>query len=1226
MRFPPSRRPAVASAAALAVVLATLAAPSAAHDTAPPSRPAPAAADGRSAPPVTVTLITGDKVTVTPGTGGAPPGVSVRRAPGATGSVRVSHEDGGVHVYPDEAVPYIADGRLDKELFDVTGLVAQGYDDAHTASLPLIVTHGKDPEPAPALPGAETTLNLPVIHGKAVRARRSKAAAFWSALTDKNREKREPAFAAGVERVWLDGRARGTLARSTAQIGAPAAWAGGGTGEGVRVAVLDTGVDAAHPDLKDRIVAAKSFVPGEEVTDRYGHGTHTASTAVGTGAASGGTEKGVAPGADLLVGKVLNDRNVGQDSWIIKGMEWAARTEHAKVISMSLGNSAHRGQDNPLSQALNRLSEETGALFVVAAGNDGEQGAYTLGAPGTAEAALTVGSVDGSDELAATSSLGPRQDDDGLKPDLTAPGVDVLAARSQFTEYGEGYYTTQSGTSMATPHVAGAAVLLAQKHPEWTARQLKDALMSTTVPTPRYTPYQAGTGRLSVPNAYYGEVFATGSVDAGLVRHGAERTSLERQITYTNASDAPVTLDLAVEPGDHFSLGAGQITVPAHGTARVALVADPRGLAPGQYSARVTARHNGTPVYTAAGFSVEAERHTLAVGLKDRSGRPLDGYVYIRGAAGGSWILQAIDGKVARRLPPGSYTVFCLTEVEGVNGPHSLGQVAFVEPEVELTGDRTVEFDASRARRIEVRTPGKNTIAQSRIDIFRNWTSPEPVPDWSALYDVTFPSPVYDSLWAVPTGGKPEKGSFAFGTRIRAVQPPLTLAYEGRKVDDALVQPGSGTLPAGTSKLDAVFAGTGTPEEYAGVSAGGKAVVVRGSDTVSPAERAAAAGAAGAAMLLVVHEGRGRALDVYGEGTIPVVSLTRDNGEALIGRIADRNGVRLTLEAHPSPEYLYDLADYHSGGVPEDPSPGTGPGDLARLDLEFAPPAGARTTERRLDYPPYISPGTAAPWPAAAPVAPGPRTDWVSAGDGVSWKQEGVLPEIGTMRTDQIAHEPGSVREDRWFGPVYRPRLLESNRLHRGTDWMDAAIDTLGDGGTAHAGRSGGGTISLYRGDTLLRQFTDHPILIAGELPPEELPYRLVIDTRGRTDITPYSSETHTEWAFTSGSRAEPEAVPLVQLDYGVDLDAEGRAGRGSLLSVAPSVVGGAAESAVGTIEISYDDGRTWTRAAAKEKKGVWRTGLDAPAGAEFVSLRVTAGQPGDGGVTQTVIRAFGLR
>lgn len=166
--------------------------------------------------------------------------------------------------------------------------------------------------------------------------------------------------------MWLDGKVRATLSDTTAQIGAPDVWSGGNTGEGVGVAVLDTGVDAGHPDFAGRIAATASFVPDQDVTDRNGHGTHVASTVAGTGAASGGVEKGVAPGASLHIGKVLDNSGSGQDSWVLAGMEWAVRDQHAKIVSMSLGDSPTDGTD-PLSEAVNWLSAETGALFVVAA-------------------------------------------------------------------------------------------------------------------------------------------------------------------------------------------------------------------------------------------------------------------------------------------------------------------------------------------------------------------------------------------------------------------------------------------------------------------------------------------------------------------------------------------------------------------------------------------------------------------------------------------------------------------------------------------------------------------------------------------------------------------------------------------------------------------------------------------------------------------------------------------
>ncbi|WLS47806.1 S8 family serine peptidase [Micromonospora profundi] len=1247
-----------AAAAVGVTVVAALVTPTAAHSAPAPPPTAPPATTGTAhGAPVTVTLITGDKVTMTPGRDGTPPTVDVARAPGATGSVRVATEDGDTYVYPDEALPYLATGQLDKQLFDVTDLVAQGFDDARSPTLPLIVTResgAANRRASTALPGAETTLELPSVRGEAIRTRRAQSADFWSALTGdapsagtsstgRSAGTATPSFAAGVEKVWLDGRATAALADTTAQVGAPAAWAAGGTGKGVRVAVLDTGVDTTHPDLANRVVASRSFIPGEDIVDRNGHGTHTASTVAGTGAASGGREQGVAPGADLVIGKVLDSNGGGSISGIIAGMEWAARTERAKVINMSLGVSAWHTQDDPLSQSLTQLTAETGALFVVSAGNSGPD-PYTIGAPGTADAALTIGAVDGSDRLADFSSAGPRMIDGALKPDMTAPGVDVLAARSQHLPWGEGFYRADSGTSMAAPHVAGAAVLLAQKHPTWSPQQIKDALMGTSVRTPGYDAYRAGSGRLNVAAAYHqDQIIASGSVDAGLVASSTDtppqRTS--RKITYTNTTDSPITLDLSVDRGDSpattFTAGTGRVTVAARATSTVDVVVDPAGLTAGRYSAQVVARHAGGEVHTAVGVAVESEKYDLTIHLKDRAGRPMSGEVEIVSADGGSTFMWVRDGTLTSRWTPGSYTVVAAADVEGLHGAHSLGLAMLTAPEVDLTTNRVVVLDAAKARQVKVATPQPTAVTNSRIDVYRSFTSEEPTPsDTSALRETFWPGTVYDSLWALPTKGKVRKGSFVLTTRIRAEQTPLEIVHNGRRVGDLLVQPGSRPMPDGTSRLDAVFAGTGTKADYAGLSARGKAVVVRDSDAVTPTDQVAAALAAGAALLLVVNDGEGRSSGWYGNpdgtttGALPVATLVRGEGEALIQKITDsgRKGVRLSVTAHPSPAYLYDLVDYHRGGVPNDPSAKTGRGDLARIDTEFAPPPGQLSAEMRVDFPPYE-------WAAARPfpfrqVAPGPRTDWVSAGAGIRWKQYVDVLNWARSNTDEIAYRPGSVQKDRWFGPITRPRLLTYDIPFRGEGGISAYIQAFGDAGAAHSGgASMRQRVSLYQGDRQVSQLEGWPEFYAGDLSPQKLPYRLVVETEGNPAYSPYSTTTRTDWTFLSGAADGVQAIPLVQLDYGTDLDLAGRATRRTDLAITPVVVGSTAAkdgaSSLG-LEVSYDDGRTWQRQALKEHKGTWKATLNAPHRSAFVSIRVTATQRNGGGVTQTVMRAFGLR
>ena len=422
-------------AATVAVLAATAAAPTSAFgqgaDTA--RRPlvgsqGPVHGSGASA---TVTLVTGDKVLLT-GAGSSAPTVTVLPRPDGSVPVTETRRAGAdVYVYPADAAGALADGRVDEELFNVTALVAMGFDDARTTTVPVIATYsakGRKARSAAATPkGAARGKELRSIDAVALRADKAKAKDFWADATST----KTPAGAA-IGKLWLDRKVHANLERSTAQVDAPAAWATGLTGTGTKVAVLDTGADGGHPDLEGRIVASQDFTgsPGGALSDLHGHGTHTASTVGGSGAASDGAKRGVAPGTDLLVGKVLGDDGGGYDSGIIAGMEWAV-AQGADVVSMSLGNPGTPGDcTDPLASAAQHLATTSSEPVRHRRGEHRARQQHRLVARAAHPLALTVGAVDRDDATAPFSSRGPAAFTHTLKPEITAPGVGISAARA----------------------------------------------------------------------------------------------------------------------------------------------------------------------------------------------------------------------------------------------------------------------------------------------------------------------------------------------------------------------------------------------------------------------------------------------------------------------------------------------------------------------------------------------------------------------------------------------------------------------------------------------------------------------------------------------------------------------------------------------------------------------------------------------------------------------------
>jgi subtilisin family serine protease len=229
------------------------------------------------------------------------------------------------------------------------------------------------------------------------------------------------------------------------------------SGEGIRVAVLDTGFDLEHPDFKGRNVVTKSFVQGEEVQDGNGHGTHCIGTSCGPREVDEGPGYGVANKAEIFAGKVLSNAGSGGDGGILSGIDWAISNRCA-VVSMSLG--ADIDPDTAFSRVYERVALralQRGTLIIAASGNASDRAKghiAPVGHPANCPSILAVGAIDAQRKVANFSSgtvnkLGAV--------DLAGPGVDVYSSYPMPLRY-----KRLRGTSMATPHMAGIAALIAQ--------------------------------------------------------------------------------------------------------------------------------------------------------------------------------------------------------------------------------------------------------------------------------------------------------------------------------------------------------------------------------------------------------------------------------------------------------------------------------------------------------------------------------------------------------------------------------------------------------------------------------------------------------------------------------------------------------------------------------------------------------------------------------------------
>ncbi|MFI0935542.1 S8 family peptidase [Streptomyces sp. NPDC021019] len=1243
-------------AATAAVLAVTVIAPSVAAppDERDPNRPitGSAATDAGDSKPATLTLVTGDTVLVTTDASGASAATALPRADGSVPLVQTRQSGPDLYVYPESAVSALAAGTVDEELFNVTGLIRQGYDDSHTDAVPLIATYtGDTARRAPLIPrGAERGAALGVIDGLALKADKKRAAAFWADLTAPRSRS-----GAGLKKLWLDRKVQASLDKSTKQVGADVAWAAGYDGTGAKVAVLDTGADAEHPDLQGRITASENFTDSDTTDDRQGHGTHVASTVGGSGAASGGKNKGVAPGADLMVGKVLNDSGSGAASWIIAGMQWAVDSK-ADVVSMSLGSAEPTDCTDPMSLAAEELGKNKDTLFVVAAGNLGPS-LNTVSSPGCAPGVLTVGAVDRDDSTANFSSRGPAIVSHTLKPEIAAPGVAISAAAAGGR--GSEAYRSMSGTSMAAPHVAGAAAVVKQRHPDWTAQQIKAALVSSARSAVPGDVRETGGGRLDVDRAVRTPVLGAPAVQGGTFdwpQDRSDRTTVA--VPYTNTSGKPVTLSLKVagvtgNDGSTVrstiaSLGRKSVTVPAGATVEVPLALAPDArLTAAQYgdvTGRILATGTGgVRVSTPFSLYVAPETVTLRVKLVDRTGKPAGGVssLDLIGTDTASGERRFNEGATDQiyRVRPGAYLVssFIATPDTTDATGQLVGSIGYLaRPQLNVTKDTTLVLDARKAHRLKVRTEDRAAETRGATLAFgRSWDD-----TWLHSGSIAGTGLIKDYL--VDVRGKARDGDFEFASFWRAYAPQI---QKFSLVGGADLHPRPATTGSvnlnGTGRAEVVDAGAGSAAELEAADAKDRVALVKvGDDASGVLAQARAAQAAGAKALLVHRPSAGdwKPSLGYGAAPLPVLGLPADEAVVLTTALG-KGKTEVSWTATAVSPFVYNLSFPEKGQITSDRTYKVRDRKLGSVvSTHESMGVAADFTDTLLVSRPY-----GATFGASSLAAPGKRTEYYTAGDTVWQKMlSSSFPWGELMTGDARTYRAGRTTTEEWYRGLLvpgAPRDAAGTELLAGErrgDRIGVAPAFMTD--SEHIGQQGSfgdiGGMRLEREGELVDS-SSYPFGVF-TVPAEDAAYELTLMTTkigSPAAVWKRSTRTETTWAFRSERRPDvaSQGLPLLFPRYDVPTDGMKTVPAENGQKVGLHATGHAGytpgELTGVKVSFSYDGGETWHAATTAQQSGSWTATVDhADATGKAVTLRTELTDAKGNSVVQTVNDAYVVR
>ncbi|MGW3661333.1 S8 family serine peptidase, partial [Streptomyces sp. NPDC005151] len=938
------------------------------------------------------------------------------------------------------------------------------------------------------------------------------------------------------------------------------------------------------------------------------------------------------------------------------GMQWAV-DQKADVVSMSLGSATPGDCTDPMSIAAEELSQSKNTLFVIAAGNLGPA-SNTVSSPGCAPSALTVGAVDRDDSTARFSSRGPVIGSHTLKPEIAAPGVAISAAAAG----GRGVYAyqTMSGTSMATPHVAGAAAIVKQRHPEWTAQQIKAALVSSAKSDIPGDVRETGGGRLDVKAAIDTTVVGAPAVQGGTFNWPQDKTDRTTvDVPYTNSATEPVKLSLKVQgvTGNDGSavrssiakLDASSVTVPAGATVKVPLQIDPTAqLKAAQYgdvTGRVLATGaDGVKVSTPFSLYVGAETVTLRVKLVDRTGKP----------ATGSSSLDVIGTDTARgerrfnggaadqvyQVRPGAYFVssFIMSpDLKDATGRfvESVGYLA--RPQLNVTKDTTLVLDARKAHRIQVRTEDRASENRSTTLAFgRSW-------DDVWLHSGSITGSRFVKNYLVDIQGRASDGDFEFDSAWRAYAPQIEKlsVVGGAELHPRVAGTGFANLD-GTGEAALVDAGTGTPGELESAGVSGKIALVKVADDGFMGTQALNAKAAGAKAVIAYRPSAGpwRPSVGFGTGPLPLLGIEASEADALKAALA-AGPVKLSWKATAASPFIYNLAFPETGPITSDRTYKVSDSKLGKSTATYeAMGVAADYVDTMIIDRPYGGRYSAA---FDTVAVPGKRTEYYSAGDTVWTRALSSSPPWGEFMVDQSrTYTAGSKRTESWYRGIPAPAAPRdtAGKVQLAAERQDNLIGVAPGfwSDTEHAGVQGDfgdiGKMRLTSGGKVLGTSTS-PFGVF-TVPAEDAAYELTMNTSkigAPAAVWKRSTSIETTWKFRSerDENVYSQGIPLLFPGYDLDTDGLKTLPAKDGQTIGLSVTGHAGYTpgklVAAKVSYSYDGGETWTQATTAQQDGRWTATVNhAGADGKPVTLKTELTDANGNSVIQTVNDAYAVR